>query len=326
MNLRSDKFTMNKLLVKVDLYRPSTYIDSFKLSGAIVNAMLTLYGSADILEPIKTNKLLVSDIMNYKNEPLFYLTKIPKKPDENLSKKQKIGIMKTRKSLQQYFNFEELKRIVHDLNKNPILVTKLNDNEKSKKDTLPSNFFESEMGVNINNKKVFTKNYNSKGSIHYNNGFSGDDKWFLILYDDKYIKEQQILSAIRYLSDVGISGRQSTGKGLFNFKIFQDDKLFANLNFDFNREGYYYLSSAFIPENESIKNIDFKRSYYSIDVFSGRDIDGKILGIYRYFNSGSLLYLKDNVQGRIIQVSDNRLLFFTGPIIGGFTDEVKSSD
>ncbi len=317
---------MNKLLVKVDLYRPSTYIDSIKLSGAIVNAMLTLYGSADILEHIKANKLLVSDIMDYKNEPLFYLTKIPKKPDENLSKKQKIGIMKIRKSLQQYFNFEELKRIVHDLNKNPILVTKLNENEKSKKDILPSNFFESEMGVDINNKKVFTKNFNSKGSIHYNNGFSGDDKWFLILYDNKSIKEQQILSAIRYLRDVGISGRQSTGKGLFNFEILQHDELLKNLNFDFNREGYYYLSSAFIPENESIKNIDFKRSYYSIDVFSGRNLDGKILGIYRYFNSGSLLYLKDYVQGRIIQVSDNRLLFFTGPIIGGFTDEVKSSD
>ncbi|MGC9074064.1 MAG: hypothetical protein ACP5H0_07920, partial [Caldisericum sp.] len=103
-------------------------------------------------------------------------------------------------------------------------------------------------------------------------------------------------------------GRRSVGKGFFSI-----NKYNINENLGFEGEGHYYLLSKFIPSENEIGKIDFRKSTYSFDIFSGLDKNGIPLGIYRYILPGSILYLKDDVKGISIELNkQNRIIPFFG--------------
>ncbi len=121
----------------------------------------------------------------------------------------------------------------------------------------------------------------------------------------------EIITALSYLQDAGISKKRSVGLGSFRLQGFKSD-----IKMGFNAEGLYLVLSPFIPSLPDIKNIDFTRSVYEIDYISGLSRYGRPFGIHKYISSGSLLYLKSELKGRWIQPfnqgSDKKLINFSG--------------
>ena len=116
------------------------------------------------------------------------------------------------------------------------------------------------------------------------------------------------------LNDLGISGRRSTGKGQANIK-----KMESNIETGFKYPGFYILLSSFIPDNESVKNIDFAKSRYNISIFQGKSINGNPIGPFRYFMAGSVIYINKPVKGKVYSENNGIIPFI--PLIKVINNE-----
>ncbi len=316
---------MRDYIFEMNFLSPYTIVDSIKISGAVLSTALQINPEEkDIIECFKNGGIKFSDLFPIaENKPKFTFPKLPyTTKDSNKFKERKSIIKKLSfvdpNTLKEIFNNNYLKekdRMII-LDNVPIITTNLFEENY--------NSFEDEPGVKIykepierDNKEIYTevfsKEYESKGILEFykNGNKSGIRRWFVIEIDENCDRFSKLIkTSIAFLADTGISGRRSIGRGFFSVKILDQGE---NLGFGFNGEGYYYLLSKFIPKNDEFDKLDLRRSSYSFDLFSGLDKNGKPLGIYRYFVPGSILYLKDNVIGRVIQLNDiDRILPFNG--------------
>ncbi|MGC8981792.1 MAG: type III-A CRISPR-associated RAMP protein Csm4, partial [Minisyncoccia bacterium] len=309
---------MKDYIFEINFLSPYTIVDSIKISGAVLSIALQIYPEEkDIIECFKNGGIKFSDLFPIVDNNLkFTFPKLPfKTEDPNKFKERKSIIKKLSfvdpNTLKEIFNnYLREKDGMIILDNVPIVTT----------DSFEENYnsFVDEPGVKIYNEpierdnkeiytEVFTKEYESNGILEFykngnkNGNKSGIRKWFVIEIDENCTGfSKKIKTSIAFLADTGISGRRSIGRGFFSVKILEQKE---NLRFGFNGKGYYYLLSKFIPKNEEFDKLDLRRSSYSFDLFSGLDKNGKPLGIYRYFVPGSILYLKENVTGRVIELN-----------------------
>jgi CRISPR type III-A-associated RAMP protein Csm4 len=318
---------MSDYIFEMNFLSPYTVIDSIKISGAVLSTALQIKPEIEnnIIECFKNGGIKFSDLFPIaEDKPKFAFPKLPF-TTKDLNK------FKERKSIIKNLNFgvdpNNLKDIFNNYLKEKDGMIILDKVSITTTNVVEENYnsFEDEPGVKIyrepierDNKKIYTevfsKEYESKGILElYKNGNkSGIKRWFVIEIINENCDgfSDLIKTSLAFLADIGISGRRSIGRGFFSVKILNEG---GNLRFGFNGEGYYYLLSKFIPKNDEFDKIDLSRSSYSFDLFSGFDRNGKPLGIYRYFVPGSILYLKNNVIGRVIQLKDiNRILPFNG--------------
>ncbi|MGC8657149.1 MAG: type III-A CRISPR-associated RAMP protein Csm4 [Thermoplasmata archaeon] len=297
-----------------------TNISSIKIESAVIARALELYPEKmeEILGCFERKGIIFSDPFPIiDNHPMVTFPKIPIKIINH-------DLMKKRKQITKNVKLDMLKNIIEQYKNNSFVI--LDDLQEIIKDDSNDeediNSFDDEIGVNIyrepisrDNKQifteVFTKEYVSKGvlTIYENGSKTGIKVWIGVQIDDECKSMSEIIDTTLFLlSDLGISGRKSIGKGHFSLENYSiDDK------FGFEGKGYYYLLSRFIPETNEIQNIDFEKSMYSFDIFSGIGQNGKPLGIYRYIVPGSILYLKENVKGKCIKLDKYyRLIPFSG--------------
>lgn len=299
---------------ELDFVSPFTKLDSIKIESAVLAKSIELYPEKkdEILEWFKDGDIAFSEPFPIKeNQPLIIFPKVPIKIKSSDN-------MKWRKKLKKYITFEKLDYIINNYNENNFLILddfiNLNKSDKDlieEKDQSEQNFnsFEDEIGVNIYREpvkredklifnEVYTKEYESEGllTIDKQGNKTGINFWIAVQIEDQYPEKYKIVNtALKLLSDIGISGRKSVGRGYFNIKSYSTNK-----DLGFKGEGLYYLLSKFIPNENEFQKIDFKKSLYSFDIFSGSDKKNHPLGIYRYFVPGSILYLKENVKGRSV--------------------------
>jgi CRISPR type III-A-associated RAMP protein Csm4 len=151
----------------------------------------------------------------------------------------------------------------------------------------------------------------------YNDVFTKE----LYLYGNGYFIAENsnkfVNAAIMLLNDLGISGRRNSGKGAVS--IVQSA---YNIKTGFQNPGFYILLSSYIPDEDSIKSIDFSKSRYNIETFQGKNINGIPIGPFRYIKPGSILYIKDKIKGKTY--SDESGIMIFNPVIKGVPNESQN--
>ncbi|MEM3255807.1 MAG: type III-A CRISPR-associated RAMP protein Csm4 [Thermoplasmata archaeon] len=316
---------MIQIAFKISFIRQYTVIDSIKLSGAILNSMLTLYPAQkdEIIDNFVNGNIRVTTPYPFKNVPYFPMPPLSIIFPANLSIDEKKNYMKKRKKKIKYIQLNDLKNCIRSYQNNNYKNIYINDLPSLNEDeSLTSdNYLIEEPGVKIlkTPKKreekwifteVYTKEFASSGKIYYSAKdklIYGDEKWFLTqIKNDKF--KEMFLTALNFLEDMGLSGRRTTGKGKFTIKKLNLDQDFE---MGFKGEGLYILLSEFIPSIEDLDNIDLDKSSYSLEIFSGIDKNGSSLGVYRYFKSGSIVYLRNEIKGMSIYIPEKRIIPFS---------------
>jgi CRISPR type III-A-associated RAMP protein Csm4 len=286
----------------LDFISHFTKIDSIKISGSTLAGALELYPNMGdlIINCFKNGHIIFSDpypIID--GNPMVAFPRLPLKIKEH-------DKIKDRKSIKKEITFDTLRKIFKQYNEKGFVILDENQELIKGKEERYKNSFDDEIGVNIYREPitrdgkiiytdVFTKEYDSSGTLTINRDGTktGILMWLGVKIDDDCTKLEKVIdSSLSLLSDLGISGRRSIGKGFFKIKKYEIKE-----NFGFEGEGYYYLLSKFIPSEEEIEKIDFEKSTYSFEILSGLDKNGIPLGIYRYILPGSILYLKGDVKG-----------------------------
>ncbi|MEM0133956.1 MAG: type III-A CRISPR-associated RAMP protein Csm4 [Thermoplasmatales archaeon] len=119
-------------------------------------------------------------------------------------------------------------------------------------------------------------------------------------------EHDEFLSAVSYLQDSGISARRSTGLGKVKIRGAR-----FPVRIGFAGQGLYMILAPFIPDSGDVDKIDFQKSAYRVGVFAGTNSNGSSTGIYRYFITGSVLYLDDRINGRWVGGGEKRLINFS---------------
>jgi len=298
-----------------------TQLDNIKIGGALLERLLELYPEKyeSILECFKNSKIGISDALPYKNSIMFPFPKVPVKARNE-------DQMPNLKKIVKNISLDQLRKIIGKIRNNEDLY--VDDMPDIVNKNVPGKEYNSlmdEAGVKIYREPitrerktiytdVFTKEYFSSGELEISGDgkIKGPKKWVVFnIEDDCKDLEKGIRTSLYILSDLGLSGRRAIGKGIFTIEAL--NSLDKSLEFSFNGEGYYILLSKFIPREDEIEYIDFKRSYYTLDIFSGLDKKGISLGIYRYITPGSIMYLKKRVVGVTISLdSIERIIPFNG--------------
>lgn len=290
-------------LFKISFKSSSTYVDSIKISRAIIYAYNILYPDKidDLMNKVKDSYVSVSDLLPYKNKVYYPFPLINNLIDVNDTES-----IKNRKKRPEFIDIDELISIINAFKETGYqgvnysnIKYKENEDDKGK----PHKMLISEPGINIFETPEITYNKYKYNDIFTKELFIYNESCFYIRNSDKNIE-----ASINLLNDFGLSGRRSTGKGEVCIEKIND-----NLNEGFNGEGIYILLSSFMPDNDYIKNIDFEKSRYNIKTFQGKNINGNPIGPYRYFTPGSIFYLKGDIKG-ISFIEDNGIIPFN-PVI-----------
>ncbi|MEM4058601.1 MAG: type III-A CRISPR-associated RAMP protein Csm4 [Thermoplasmata archaeon] len=315
---------MIQIAFKISFIRQYTVIDSIKLNGAILNSMLTLYPAQkdEIIDNFVNGNVRVTTPYPFKNVPYLPMPPLSTIFPANFSIEEKKKYMRNRKKKIKYIQLNDLKNCIKSYQNNDYKNIYINDISSLNEDEFlaSDNYLAEEPGVKILKTpikreenwiftEVYTKEFASSGKIYYSvkdKLLYGDEKWFLAqIKNDKF--KEMFLTALNFLEDMGLSGRRTTGKGKFTIKELNLDQDFE---MGFESEGLYIMLSEFIPSIKDLDNIDLDKSSYSLEIFSGTDKNGSSLGVYRYFKSGSIIYLKDEIEGYSIYVPEKRIIPF----------------
>lgn len=280
----------------------STIVDSIKITRAVTYAYSILYPDKidSFINDLKNGAKSFSALLPLINSvPMFPMPYINNIVDKNNSKSEKITAMKNRKKIPHYINEAELKECINNFSQNGYNGIKYNKIFKNENPTQSLSEPVSEPGINI-----YTNPKRVSGEIKYNDVFTKE----LYIYHDSYFiaenSDEYTDAAVMLLNDMGISGRRSTGKGRANIK-----KMESNIETGFKDPGFYILLSSFIPDNESVKNIDFTKSRYNISIFQGKSINGNPIGPFRYFMAGSVIYINKPVKGKVYSENNGIIPF-----------------
>jgi CRISPR type III-A-associated RAMP protein Csm4 len=279
-------------------------LDSIKISGALVNTYAMLHPD---FNPDDSRGNIPLRITNpfplYESTPLLPRPEIPEIYNtDKLDAWTSPEAMQSRKARSPYITLGEAKKMAEEYSRNGYYSLSSEDLTFN----IPDGFLPAEdeiPGVSIDpltlESTIFSKEimrHNPMGKM-----------WFHLSATD-----QDYISALAFLQDSGVSAKASTGMG--KFKLRGAKFPFAP---SFSGAGLYLLLSPFIPTQDDLDNIDFQRSSYVLSEFSGNDHLGKPLGIWRYFKTGSLLYLNGSVSGRWIwpKMSFKRTINFSGTFL-----------
>jgi CRISPR type III-A-associated RAMP protein Csm4 len=155
--------------------------------------------------------------------------------------------------------------------------------------------------------RVYVRELSTAGNIGRRN-LRGKE---LLTFDPIYFIAKYSLSefsvAMDYIEDAGFSGMISRGKGHFIY-----GRVNSDLKTDFSGEGYYLIISKYCPSEDDFNSIDLERSYYAVSTFAGISADNTGLPKIRYFEPGSILFLKGEIKGKAISThSGKRILNFS---------------
>lgn len=294
---------MDQFLVMSDLGGFSN-IDAIKISGAVISAYVEMYpersgGLSQDFRMHVTDALPLHSGMPYLPTPIF--PDLPFKPGSEIS--DRIKAMKSRKRRAQYVSIDTACAMAQKYTDSGYTSAFMGDigglqgvmSEAPNMEEIP--------GVEINPVTLESKIYSKEISR-----YGAETK----LWIHMNAQENDLLVALAALQDSGISSRRSTGLGKFKVRGAR-----FNFSMDFTESGLYEVLSPFIPEHSDMDLIDFERSCYTLSLFSGNDRNGKSLGVFRYFATGSVLYLKRQLKGRWIVPGRERkrLLNFTGSFL-----------
>ncbi len=265
-------------------------MDSIKFSGAMIDAYSVLYPERMYRFENNYPDLRVTDLFPLENgKQLFPAPAIPMiwSSDESKSKEKRIADRRKKKSLPLFMEIDAIKEIVSRFEKSQykaIYAQDIIDKFLSDGRTL-------EMFKEIDIPGVRIDPITNKSTIYMKELSASDfskKQWIFIEAQD-----DEFLSSIAYLQDVGVSSRRSTGLGKIKVKGSEFPTKIGYMG-----PGHYMVLSPFIPSLEDLDNIEFVKSAYNLDVFSGTNNDGSSTGIYRYFKTGSVLYLKGEITGQ----------------------------
>ena len=290
---------------KINFISASTVIDSIKISRAVTYAYSLLYPDKidNFIYGIKNGEISFSDVFPIKNNCLLYPTPPINNYISHLDNEEKNKYIKNRKKILKFVDYKLLKEIMKNFienNFNGVEYYKIFENIKEE-----INFIMpiTEPGIQFLEKPIM---YN--GKYKYNEIFTKElylynEGYFIVENPDKFVK-----AAIMLLNDMGLSGRRNSGKGTVSITELKED-----LQTGFKAPGFYILLSSYIPDEESLKNIDFSKSRYNVGIFQGKDIHGTPIGPFRYLKSGSILYIKDKIKGEVYSEHGGIMVF--NPII-----------
>ncbi len=282
-------------------------MDSIKFSGALIDAYSILYPERMHSFANEYPDLKVTDMFPVENGvQLFPAPAIPMiwSSGGSPSKEKRIADRRKKKLIPPFLGIDEIKRIVSRFVKNQYRAIYAQDiiDEFLSKGMSGKMFEEIDVpGVSVDpiteKSKVYMKELMA--------GFS-KEKWiFLEARDDEF------LSSMAYLQDTGVSSRRSTGLG----KITVRGTKFPT-KIGYTGAGHYLILSPFIPSADDLNKIEFTKSAYTLDIFSGTNADGSSTGIYRYFKTGSVLYLEGEITGQWKRSANGRrLLNFSATLV-----------
>jgi CRISPR/Cas system CSM-associated protein Csm4 (group 5 of RAMP superfamily) len=285
---------MQDSLLDLDFKSSISNLDSIKIMRAVVRAYASIYSPNEIISIVKKGGFIASEpILKLENRLLVENKVIP------LNFKGKYRDKMKERKKKKYIdigNINELEKLLKNSNYSTLKIE--DDDDYSKYENifkeLPS-YISDEVpdirpGINISQNNFFVREQDLK--VH--NTYS-----ILVKYSD-----QKILYSLNAAMEMGISARRSTGAGYIKVK-----KISQFSGGKFSREGLYLLLSPFIPNNEDYGNIDFPKSYYRINSFSGRQSNGTSYNIYKYIEPGSFLYLKGEPTGSVIEEREQIFIF-----------------
>ncbi len=277
----------------------STVVDSIKIFGAITYSYSLLY--PDNLHNFLNSDISVSNLMPFYKDFMFPFPFLDLSINKDDNIKNRREFMKNRKNKPAYVFYNDLKNIIEN-------HLEINNNSTNKQKDFENGVNLSPVPVSITGNHIFEKAVNINNKMVYNEVFTREmfrypESYFIIIGSDR-----KIINALAMLNDFGISGRISSGSGQVNIKI----KEFP-YNVGYNGPGFYILLSSFMPDEDSLKYIDFKKSRYRMDIFQGISKDGMNIGPYRYFRAGSLFYINENINGKLVRLN-NRVINFN-PVI-----------
>ena len=252
--------------------------DSIKIYGSIISGYAELYGDAfEILEKIKSGKLQVSSPMPL-NKDNFYVFK-PMLPSI-----EKI----------EYKDFKKFKstRYVEE----SIALDVLSEGAYSK-EHVERILKDKKVGIRtLELPGVSIERFGSTTEIYYKIANLYTHKaWLLIKMDDDI--RDRVIAVLRYLGDMGISKKRTTGFGHFEVEV----KDYTPPN----EMRYKMLLSKYIPSPEDLKTFPFETSRYEVKLITGYSRTGAAIPKLRALVEGSVFPSKYSPVGRIVDVHSN---------------------
>jgi len=297
----------------IDFLRPFTVTDSIKTTGSLINCYITIensLGNSVDVESLKNGGIRAGTVFPVLNsEKLYPISRINMilKGTKNTDREQ---ILENRKKIPRFLPISIIENIAVNLKDNDysgVSAGMIPDLVKYERENI--SYVGDRMSVNLSepeNPELYTREFHSFSGLSFEAGkISGMKCWFSTSMS-KNIDSAEFLASIRLLEDFGLSGRRTTGSGQFIMNKYEkpDDKIY-----EFSGEGLYLVLSKYIPSEEDMTSVVLSKSMYSISSFSGNDSTGISMGSYRYFNEGSILYLKGDVTGRSYNVGKNKNRF-----------------
>ncbi|MHB1888673.1 MAG: type III-A CRISPR-associated RAMP protein Csm4 [Thermoplasmataceae archaeon] len=296
--------------------RPFTSADSIKATGALISSYFSIENAlGEVFDDsiLKKGGIRASSIFpSHNSEKLFPITKLHIIL-KGIEEKDRKEILKGRKNVPRFLPINVIENIAKNFKDNdylgisaaivPDIVKYKTEKGPTENDRLSVNL------TNTENPELYTREFDSFSGLNFESGkLTGMRCWFSTSITEK-VDPIKFQASIRLLEDFGISGRRTTGSGQFVINSLEKED---GKTYGFNGEGLYLSLSKYIPSAEDMESLVLSKSMYSISNFTGNDSNGHQMGAFRYFNEGSLLYLKKEVHGRSFDLIDikNRFLPF----------------
>ena len=255
-------------------------VDSIKIYGALVNAISELYGEAKLfLQEIRKGSLRASSPMPIYNGEYYVFKPM-------LKTAEKIDYKDFKRFKRKMFIREEYAREALKVgNYSPQIVNAiLKDDVAWYYEDLPS---------------VFVSRTMRDTQIYYKNAmYFPHQVWILMEVEESL--ETKVKAAFRYLGDVGVSKKRSSGFGTFNVE-------WKEYNHDFESSQYRMIVSKYIPNKNEINSFPFEKSRYDVKLISGYTKDGSPIPLIRAVVEGSVYPATHTTRllGRVVDVTDN---------------------
>lgn len=295
--------TMDQFLVISDLGGVSNF-DSIKISGAVISAYLDMYPDRSVIFS-EDFKMQVTDAFPFNSGTPYLPTPIfPALPFKQGSKiDERIKAMKSRKRRPQFVSIDTARAMANAYAESGYTSAFMGSILDSHDMIVKTPNVEEIPGVKIDPVTQESEIY-TKEVTRYETGAK--------LWIHMSAQEDDLLVALVALQDSGISSRRSVGFGRFRVKGIK-----FNFSVGFSEPGLYEVLSPYIPEQNDLDSIDFEKSSYTLSLFSGNDMDGAPLTVCKYFDTGSVLYLKRQVKGSWVEPKGKRkrLINFKGSFL-----------
>ena len=256
-------------------------IDSIKIYGALVRAISELYGEAkSFLQEIRNGSIRVSSPMPM-HDGRYYMFKPMLKTAEKINYKD-FKKYKRRRFIREEYARDALKEGIYSPN---IMNSILNDDYVIwYSEDLP--------GVFVNRNRRDTQIY-YKNAMHFS-----DNLWILVEIGENI--DTEVKAALKYLGDVGISKKRSSGFGTFKVEWKEYTHIFEAFK-------YRMIASKYIPNENEINSFPFEKSRYDVKLISGYTRGGSPIAPIRAIIEGSVYpaIYTEHLLGRMVDISDN---------------------